>query len=695
MQSLKLLSLQCRHLLLMVTAILLLTACEQPEAPEAPAAPDAPSSDAESAAAEVPLIDRDVLFGNPTRFQGRLSPDGKQMSFRAPLDGVMNIWIAPAGDIEAAKPITQDQGRGIPIHFWALDSKNVFYIQDKNGDENWHLHMVNLASGESRDLTPYEGVRANMMKQSEDIPGTIIVGMNDRDPRWHDVYSVELESGERKLLQQNDQFASFVVDNDFDVRLASEQTPGGGINIFEKDGDEWKLLFEFPLEDVRSSSIIGFDGENTGIYMLDSRGRDTAALTHMNLSTGETKVVAESDVADLSNVLLHPRTMEPIAYAVNYHKAEWHAVSDEYQADVEALNAGLEGHAQILAMTQDASRWTVYSDLGDQSPVYQVYDRASKTLSDMFVTNTKLDGIELAGMHNKVIKSRDGLDLVSYLTLPVSSDTDGNGIPESPVPLVLVVHGGPWARDTYGYQGNVQWLANRGYGVLQVNFRGSTGFGKSFINAGNLEWGRAMHDDLIDAVEWAVSEKMTTREQVAIMGGSYGGYATLAGLTFTPEVFACGVDIVGPSNLITLLESIPPYWQGILTTMTAAMGDPATEEGRELLASRSPVNFAENITKPLLIGQGANDPRVKQAESDQIVDAMKARDIPVTYILFPDEGHGFQKPENSLAFFAVTEQFLASCLNGRSQPIGDDFAGSSIQIPHGAEFVAGVQEALP
>jgi len=283
---------------------------------------------------------------------------------------------------------------------------------------------------------------------------------------------------------------------------------------------------------------------------------------------------------------------------------------------------------------------------------------------------------------------------VSYLTLPVESDPDQDGKPDSPIPMVMLVHGGPWGRDVYGYTPTVQWLANRGYGVLQVNFRSSTGFGKAFLNAGNEQWAGAMHNDLLDAKNWAVEQGITDADTVAIMGGSYGGYATLVGLTFTPDEFSCGVDIVGPSNLVTLLESIPPYWESFRQVFARAIGDPETEGGQSLLKERSPLTHVDKITKPLLIGQGANDPRVKQAESDQIVEAMKQKGIPVTYVLYPDEGHGFQKPENNLSFFAVAEAFLAECQGGRYQSLGDDFTNSSIEIPHGIEYVPSIASEM-
>jgi len=321
-------------------------------------------------------------------------------------------------------------------------------------------------------------------------------------------------------------------------------------------------------------------------------------------------------------------------------------------------------------------------------------DRKAGTVTKLFDQRPALANSPLVPMQSLEIKARDGLTLVSYLSLPPGSDTNGDGIPENPVPLVLNVHGGPWSRDTYGFDNEHQWLANRGYAVLAVNYRGSTGFGKAFVNASNKEWAGKMHDDLLDAIDWAVAHKITTRDKVAIYGGSYGGYATLVGVTFTPDTFACGVDIVGPSNLETLLATIPPYWKAFYEEFATRVGDPRTEEGKKLLAARSPLSRVDAIKKPLLIAQGANDPRVKQAESDQIVKSMKDKSLPVTYVLYPDEGHGFARPMNRTSFYAVAEGFLAQCLSGRYEPVGNDFKGSSIKVLEGAQYVPGLVEAL-
>jgi dipeptidyl aminopeptidase/acylaminoacyl peptidase len=390
----------------------------------------------------------------------------------------------------------------------------------------------------------------------------------------------------------------------------------------------------------------------------------------------------------------NPRSGEVEAYAVTYLRDEWTAIDPKVGADLAWLREQLKGDISVTSRTLDDRLWTVAVDPVVAPSSVHLYDRQAKSLKQLYVSRPELVGAPLQAMHPVEIKSRDGLTLPSYLTLPPGSDADGDGKPAAPVPMVLLVHGGPWARDDYGYNPYHQWLANRGYAVLSVNFRGSTGFGKAFISAGDLEWGRKMHDDLIDAVDWAVKQGVAPADQVAIMGGSYGGYATLAGLTFTPTTFACGVDIVGPSNLETLLKTIPPYWVPLIEQFHQRMGNPNTPEGLALLKERSPLYKAGDIVRPLLIGQGANDPRVNQAESDQIVGAMKAKGIPVTYVLFPDEGHGFARPENNIAFNAVTESFLAGCLKGRAEPIGDTVKKSSAKVPEGAQHTPGLGAAL-
>ncbi|HOU41361.1 MAG TPA: S9 family peptidase, partial [Promineifilum sp.] len=382
------------------------------------------------------------------------------------------------------------------------------------------------------------------------------------------------------------------------------------------------------------------------------------------------------------------------AVAFNYERKHWQVLDPVIAADLDYLAGVADGEVEITSRSLDDQYWLVANVVDDGPARYYLYDRAAGTAEFLFTNRAELEGLPLAKMRPAVVPARDGLNLVVYYTLPPDSDSDGDGIPDAPRPMVFLPHGGPWGRDAWGFHGWHQWLANRGYAVLSVNFRSSTGFGKAFTNAGDFEWGGKILADQQDGVQWAIAQGIADPARVAVMGGSFGGFSTLAGLTFYPEVFACRVDIVGPSNLITLLETIPPYWQPMIELFTTRVGDHRTEAGRALLRAHSPLTYVDRIVRPLLIAQGANDPRVKQAESDQIVSAMQARGIPVAYALYPDEGHGFARPENNLSFAALAEAFLARCLGGRAEPIGDDLAGSSLTVPVGAEEVPGLAAAL-
>ena len=642
-----------------------------------------------------PLIPRRVFFGNPDKASPQISPDGTHISFLAPVDDVLNVWVAPTEDPSAARPVTQDKGRGIRRHGWTFSANRITYQQDSGGDENWHIYTVDLETGDTRDLTPLDGVQAQLQRDSHEHPGHIQVGLNDREAQFHDLYLIDLDTGERELVLQNDGFAFFVTDDDFTVRFAARLTADGGIEFLRRgQAGEWEHAFTVNSEDSVTTGPLEFDKDGRALFMTDSRGRDTAALTSIDLDTGHVTVLAEDDRADVADTLLHPTERTVQAVAFNYDRKSWQVMDDAVAADLEYLANISPGDIEIVSRTLDDSCWIVAYLLDDGPVRYYRYLRQERDAQFLFTNRTALEGLSLVKSHPVVIPARDGLNLVCYYSLPLEADPVQSGAVSEPLPLVLLVHGGPWARDSWGYNPFYQLLANRGYAVLSVNFRGSTGFGKNFVNAGNMEWGGRMHDDLVDAVKWAVERGIADPERVAIMGGSYGGYATLVGMTFTPEVFACGVDIVGPSSLVTLMETVPPYWQPIIDLFTSRVGDYRTEEGREFLLQRSPLTYVDNIHKPLLIGQGANDPRVKQSESDQIVRAMQEKNIPVTYVLYPDEGHGFARPENNLSFFALAEGFLAQCLGGRSEPIGDALAGSSITVPEGAEHVPGLAEAL-
>lgn len=651
---------------------------------------------ANAAAAAAPLIERSKLFGNPSRSGASLSPNGEWLSWLAPRDGVMNIWVAPVADLAAAKPLTASKDRPIRQSFWSPDSGMVMYVQDKGGDENFLLYGIDIASGLERTLTPFEKTRVQVINVSPLIKDRILVGLNNRDARWHDVHSLELKTGTLTEIMRGDGYAGFLADANLAIRMALRPNADGGYDFFTVNNNtvEEKPIASTTLEDSLTTQPGGFTTDGKTLYWIDSRGRNTAALIAQDVATGKTRVIGESSRADISNAMSNPKTGEIEAYAVTYLRDEWVAIDPKIGADLTWLRERLKGDVSVTTRTEDDQLWTVAVDPVVSSPSVHLFDRKQRKLTELYVSRPELAGAPLQTMHPIELKSRDGLTLPSYLTLPPGSDRNGDGRPEAPVPLVLLVHGGPWARDDFGYNPYHQWLANRGYAVLSVNYRGSTGFGKSFIEAANLEWAGKMHDDLIDAVQWAIDQKVSPADKIAIMGGSYGGYATLVGLTFTPTIFACGVDIVGPSNLETLLKTIPPYWTAGIQQFHRRMGNPNTPEGLALLKERSPLYKAGNIVKPLLIGQGANDPRVNQAESDQIVSAMQQKGIPVTYVLFPDEGHGFARPDNNIAFNAVTENFLATCLGGRAEPIGATVKSSSAQVPVGAAFTPGLEAAL-
>ncbi|MBY0263037.1 MAG: S9 family peptidase [Phycisphaerales bacterium] len=657
-----------------------------------------------------PLIPRQTLFGNPTKAQGRISPDGKTLAFLAPVNGVLNVHVAPVGELDKAKAVTSDTKRGIRQYFWAYNGQ-IVYIQDTAGDENWRLYSVNPADAAVKDLTPIPGVQARVEAVSRKFPGEIVVGLNDRDPQLHDLYRIDLASGKRTLLMKNEQFAGVMVDDQFVPRIGVRQTEDGGeaYSRIVSAGDEKTPAKAEPLmtvgqEDTGSTRAVDFSADGKTMYLVDSRGRETGALFEYDLASGKTKLVFEDEKTDVADVLINPETKVIEAVETDYDKAIWTLTERgmAIEPDFRAIRSQTgPGTLSITSRSLDDRFWTVaiISDSGpaktylvDRGDIKDAKRKVKTTL--LFVNKPELAEVPLVPMHPKEIKTRDGLTMMCYLTLPLEADADRDGKAEKAVPMVLLVHGGPWARDSWGLDPESQWLANRGYAVLQVNFRGSTGFGKKFLNAGNREWGGKMHDDLLDAVEWAAKEGVAQRDKVAIMGGSYGGYATLAGLTFTPDAFACGVSIVGPSNIGTLIASIPPYWAPLLESFYARVGDPRTPEGKKLLEDRSPLTKAADIKRPLLIGQGANDPRVKQAESDQIVKAMQGHKIPVTYVLFPDEGHGFARPANNIAFNAVAEAFLAQHLGGRFEPIGEAFKGSTISVPAGEDGVPGLAEAL-
>ncbi len=631
------------------------------------------------------LIPRNLIFGNPEISGIKISHDGEFISYVAPYNGVLNIYLAPSAEPDKAKAITGDTGRGITKYLWAYDNKHILYLQDNKGDENWRIYKINIDSLESTLLTPDEGVQARFENLSHKYPNEILIALNNRKPEYHDIYKLNLTTGNRQLLFENNRYISIQTDDELNIRFLQETNEDGGAVIYQWDtqSESASKFMEIPSEDLVTTGIIGFAEEPNIIYIKDSRDRDTNGLYKYDLSTGENQLIFEDERSDIDGVMTHPKNNSLEAVNSYYYKSEWYFFDSKVSHAFEQIHSkNPEAEINIASRTLDNNKWIVALVKDDEPTNYYLFDYSKGEMDYIGTTKPELRNYNLSHMHPVGIKSRDGLNLVSYITIPKQYQKNEHSyLPTEQIPLVLVVHGGPEARDAYGINPTHQWLANRGYAVLSVNYRGSKGFGKEFLNSGHGEWAEKMHEDLIDAVDWAIGNNITSEDKVAIMGGSYGGYATLVGMTMTPDRFACGIDLVGVSNLNTLINSIPPYWKPIRSHLIKMVGgDPETEEGKKILEAKSPIKYVENIKNPLLIAQGYNDPRVKKYESEQIVDAMKSHEIPVTYLLYPDEGHGFVRPENRLSFFALAEEFLHTHLGGRYQPRGDDIENSSIQI---------------
>ena len=609
-----------------------------------------------------PLIPREILFGNPEKTSPQLSPDGKYLAYIAPDEkNVLQVWLRTIGQ-EDDQILTADKKRGIRIFFWTYNADQLIYMQDSDGDENFHLHLVNIHSKIVRDLTPFQGVKAELVELEPKFPDQVLVALNLNNPQKFDVYRINLKNGAVEFDTDNPgNIISWTSDADFQIRAATASTPDGGYDLLlQKSDKQWEILRHWGPEEEGNSVSFSDDGKT--LYIQGNHDANAKRLLAVDLDSRQETVIAEDEQYDVVGIIIHPLTRVIQAVSFYKDKQEWQVIDRSIAADFEEIAKVRPGEFSIISRDLEDKTWLVAYRTDDGPVYYYAYNRESKTSTFLFSNQPKLEALQLASMQPISYEARDGLTIHSYLTTPV-------GIPTQNLPTVLLVHGGPWARDVWGFSPTAQWLANRGYAVLQVNFRGSTGYGKAFLNAGNREWAGKMHDDLIDSVNWLVEQGISDPQKIAIMGGSYGGYATLVGLTFTPEIFAAGVDIVGPSNLITLIETIPPYWEPLKAMLSHRVGNLETEE--EFLKSRSPLFFADRIQKPLLIGQGANDPRVKQSESDQIVNAMQQAGLPVQYALYTDEGHGFARPENRLHFFAIAEEFLAKYLGGRFERLAD------------------------
>lgn len=620
-----------------------------------------------------PLIDRELFFGDPEIAGAQISPDGAYIAFIKPFKGTRNIWVKKTAEpFTNAKPVTADTKRPIPQYFWSRDGTYILFVQDKAGDENYNVYAVNPseapAAGQdvptARNLTDVKGIRAAIYSVPRTEPDAIYVGLNDRDAAWHDLYKVKISTGERTLVRKNtERITAYYFDLKDQLRLATRSAENGDTEVLRVDADKFTKVYSCNV--FESCGPMRYHKDGQRVYFQTNKGSDIdlVRLELFNPTTGKEELV-ESDPlkrVDFGNASFSEVTDELIATSYDDERERIYWKDKAFEADYKALQKQLPGKEIAFTSTTNDEKLFIVAANADTDPgSTYLYDRTTKKLTLQYQIREKLNRAYLAPMKAVRYPSSDGLEIPAYLTLP-------KGVEAKNLPAVIVPHGGPWFRDSWGYNSFAQFLANRGYAVLQPNFRGSTGYGKKFIDASNKQWGDKMQDDVTWGAKYLVSQGIADPKRIGIMGGSYGGYATLAGVAFTPDVYAAGVSIVGPSNLITLLESIPPYWEQIRKLFYERMGDPNTPEGKAQLLRQSPLTAAAKIKTPLLVIQGANDPRVNKRESDQIVIALRDRGFPVEYIVAPDEGHGFQRSVNNMSLFASSEKFLAKYLGGRYQ----------------------------
>lgn len=623
-----------------------------------------------------PLIDRELLFGNPEISGAQISPDGKFIAFMKPWHDTMNIWVKSSAEpFSAARLMTTELKRPIPGYLWTRDGKFVCYVKDNEGDENFNLYCVDPAAKPaagadappSRDLTGLKGVVVQLYAAPKSDPDVVFIGINDRDKAWHDLYRVKISTGERKLIRQNtDRIATWEFDLKGNLRLAVRSADNGDTEILRVDADKFTKVYSCNVFETCDPARFHKDGKR--VYMVTNKG-DALDLTELALFDPETGKLepVESDPMkrlDFGTAAFSEATDELIYTVYPDDRTRRYFRDASYEADFKWLEGKLPGKdTGVTSKTSDERLWLVTATSDTEPGETYLYDRQARTLTLQYRIREKLPRNALASMKAIRYPSSDGLEIPAYLTVP-------KGVPEKNLPLLVVPHGGPWASDGWGWNPLAQFFANRGYAVLMPNFRGSTGYGKKFLNAGNGEWGRKMQDDITWGVKYLIANGTADPKRIGILGGSYGGYATLAGVTFTPELYRAAVDIVGPSNLLTLLDAIPPYWEAGRKMMYARMADPNTPQGKAWMKERSPLNSADKIKTPLLVVQGANDPRVNRAEAEQIVVALRDRGFAVEYMLAPDEGHGFRRPVNNMAMFMAAEKFLAKQLDGRYQEGG-------------------------
>ena len=623
-------------------------------------------------AEQPPLIDRSLFFGEIAIGGAQISPDGRFISFLKPYKGTRNIWVKGADEpFSAARPVSAEATRPIRSYFWSHDSKYILYSQDSGGDENFNIYAIdptlaadpNTGVPPTRPLTNLKGVRTQIFSVPRAKPDILYIGLNDRDPRWHDLYELHISTGEKTLLRKNtENIAGWDFDNEGTLRLAERTSAVGDTEILRVDADGFKQVYGCSV--LETCGVSGFDASGKQVYLATNKGPlDLIELDLLNPVTGAAaKVQSDPEKrVDLINGKVSEVDHRILFTEYEDDTIRRYFVDKAFEKDYRWLQSKLPGlEITFGAASENENLWivTAYSDT--EPGVTYVWDRKAQALALQYRVRENMPRDALTPRKPYHYRSSDGLDIPAYLTLP-------KGLAAKNLPLIVFPHGGPWARDSFGYDTYAQYLSNRGYAVLQPNFRGSTSYGKKFLNAGNGEWGRKMQDDLTWGVKALVASGIVDRARAGIAGGSYGGYATLAGVAFTPDVYAAAVAIVAPSNLITLLDAIPPYWEAGRKQMYTRMADPTTAAGKALLIAESPLTQAKSIVTPLLVVQGKNDPRVNIRESDQIVAAVRDNGKPVEYLVAPDEGHGFARPINNLAMVTAMEEFFSRYLGGRYQ----------------------------
>ena len=668
----------------------------------------ASSAPAATQAAAVPLISRDVLFAQPEVRTPLLSPDGRYISAVKPLNGVMNYFVAPLSHPSDWHPVTHYTDRDVNptdvsdslVYYWASDSRYLIYLRDHDGNEKFHVMRVDVQTGDIVDLTPGDATRALICQRPGSFlgcepgekMGRILVGIYGNDPRFFDLYWINVATGKRTLALKNDKYIAFLADNNYEARIGVTVGPNGVTVYIRPKRGSWALYKQYDAGGPHTHAI-SFDPTNTKLRMFSAENRDTQALVEFDLNSKKITTLAEDPSVDLTGGIVEPQTGKVQAYVRYWTRPELIALDPVIKNDLDFLQRSVDGALTILSRSVDDSVWLVKFTLTDAPETVYRYDHPAKRLTKLFALTPRLEGLPLAKMNPVVTKSSDGFDLIGYVSLPLDADPRQEGKPSRPVPMVVLIHGGPSdERAQFGFSPLLQWLTNRGYGVFYMNFRGSPGFGKKFLTAQQGEWGGKMNRDVDEQVEHLIADKIADPEKIAVFGGSYGGFATLVAITKRPDLYKCAIDVVGPANLETFIQTRPPEWS--LDSLAADLGDPRTPEGLAKLRDRSPINHIDRVQGPILIVQGANDRRVPQAESDRLVEAMKSRNVKVTYLLYPDEGHGLLRQPNNNSSNAVTEIFLSKCLGGRAEPIGSALEGSSVIVPTGAEHIAGLADAL-